>query len=116
MDIPTGGWRPLKSRANRPGLMPYRYKLALAKGQDGSLTASVGFSGYRFVNTSGNMWLIVPELNLLPVVKQWVQTGRRELLTNIVVEEQDETKFMPPPGERMTYSSTPAGIVRRDKR
>ena len=79
MELPSYGWRPLRVRANSEGLSLYRYKLALRSGEDGSLASTSGFSAYQFVNNSGNLWLMVPELNFYPVVKQWIQTGRREL-------------------------------------
>jgi hypothetical protein len=96
MELPSNGWKPLRVRANSSGLSPYRYKLALRRGEDGALASTTGFSADQFVNDSGNQWLLVPELNFFPVVKQWVQTGRREAVSNIVIGEPDPLLFLPP--------------------
>jgi hypothetical protein len=109
--LPSNGWKPLRVRANSSGLSPYQYKLALRRGEDGSLASTTGFSTYQFVNDSGNQWLLVPELNLFPVVKQWVQTGRREAVSNIVIREPDPLLFLPPADATIDHKTTPRGIT-----
>jgi hypothetical protein len=116
MELPQSGWRPLRVRAGSSGLSLYRYKLALRVGEDQSLASTTtGFTAYQFVNNSGNLWLMVPELNFYPVVKQWVLTGRRELVSNIEIGEQDPNLFFPPPGVEVQVTTIPRGITARRK-
>jgi hypothetical protein len=93
-------------------MFPLPTRLAIQKGQDGSFASTVGFSAYQYVfPRSGDVWLMVPELNFLPVVKQFIHTG--ELITNIVLEEQSAELFVPPLGDRIRHLTKPRGIIKK---
>lgn len=111
MKLPTGGYRPAKMRVATVGLSQFPFKLALQKGQNGSLRSnSAGLDAYHYVTPSGNVWLMVPSLNFFPVLQETLE-GRRELYSNIVVGGQPAELFEPPPGAVITVNTRPAGIV-----
>lgn len=102
------------SRAPVPTLYPYR--LAIGKGQSGSLTATVGFSAYQIRWADGTTKLVVPELNLFAVSIR-APNGRTEVYSNIELVEPPASIFRAPadvaiqqlPGRRLMDSrgSTP---------
>jgi hypothetical protein len=80
------------------GLYPYPHKLALLKGQDGSLTAKEGLDAWIYSNELGTMRLMVPALNFFEVVQSPV-SGLRRVHSNIEVgATNDDSLFEPPPG------------------
>jgi hypothetical protein len=79
----------------------YPHKLALKRGESGSLTASEGFKAYLVVGR-GISKLRVPELNLFAVVRQRID-GRHESYTNIELAEPDDVMFSPPAGTHVTF-------------
>jgi hypothetical protein len=97
-------------RAATVGLSPYRQKLALRAGENGSVHAVAGLDAYQYVNPSGNMSLLVPELNFFAVVRQNLD-GRREVYSEIEVGPQPDELFGPPVGANVHYMDIPGGIV-----
>ena len=79
----------------------YRFKLALKRGESGSLTATEGFSAYLVVGR-GISKLRVPELNLFAVVRQRID-GRHESYTNVELTEPDDELFKPPAGAQVVF-------------
>jgi hypothetical protein len=116
LQTPTRGWRPLRRLSGTEGLTRYPYKVALGAGMDGSLQASDGFDAYQYIGPSrASMALQLPALNFYDVVRQSFVSGRREVLSNIVIGEPDGTLFEPPPGAPLVRAEAPAGIVRRSQ-
>jgi len=75
----------------------YPYKLAIRKGESGSVTSAIGWTAYQVTNSQGVMKLKVADLNLFDVVTQRPD-GRYEKYTDIQVGEPDPTLFVPPTG------------------
>jgi hypothetical protein len=88
------------------GLSQYPYKLALLKGQDGSLTALEGLDAWIYTNYAGTMRLVVPALNFHAVVNSPVQ-GMREVYSNIVIGNVDPALFEAPPNRRVQWTGRP---------
>ena len=94
---PDGHLRAMSWSSNAEGLAPYAYKLAVLKGQDGSLAATDGLSAYIFTSAAGTVRVMAPDLNFFPVVSSPV-AGVRRVHTNIEVGEQEPSLFEPLPG------------------
>jgi hypothetical protein len=92
-----------KLRAPRPwssaarGLTPYPYKVALLRGQSGSLSSPEGLDAWIYSNETGTLRLLVPDLNFFPVVQSPV-SGFRRVFHSIVIGEVPTTLFNPPDG------------------
>jgi hypothetical protein len=113
MDVTLTDWQPLKWRKDLPGLAPYPFKLAVHAGQDNSLRSDTGFTAYTFVDSRGNTRLVVPDLNWFAVVRQNLETGRREVYTNVTMGEPDPGLFEPDPGSSVKRLNVKRGIVRQ---
>jgi hypothetical protein len=103
---PDNAYKPRPWSSAAPGLKPYGRKLALLKGQDGSLTADTGLEAWIVANDTGTMRLLVPALNFFPVVQSPI-VGRRRVYSNIEFVDSPATMFDPPPG---------AALKQRDSR
>jgi hypothetical protein len=85
-----------------PAWSLYPYKLAIRRGQSGSVTATEGWDAYRVIN--GNVVrLKVPALNLFDVVSQRPD-GRYEAYKNIELLEPSPDLFRPPADAVVTDS------------
>lgn len=96
-----------------PGWSEYPYKLAIKKGESGSVTSSTGWSAYQVTSSQGVMKLRVAELNLFDVVTQRPD-GRYEKYTDIQLGEPDPGLFVPPSGvvvEDRPTAATPLAAV-----
>lgn len=98
------------------GLSEHPYKLDILIGGAHNLLAPAGLTAYRYVTRSGNVWLLVPELNFFPVVQQALSTGRREEYWNIRLEKPDPMIFELPVGVVPVQLDRPRGIVSRKQR
>lgn len=112
MQLPEAGWNPPRYRAGNTHLAAYKHKVAILKGQTGSLVADEGLEAYVQWNEFGDMSIVVPSLNFLDVVRTNAPTGRRMLYTNIEIQSLPASTFLPPPGVSVTHESEPRGIVR----
>ena len=110
MVLRPGGHRPALMRQSTVGLTKYGFKAALRKGEDGNLRATSGLEAYHYTTPSGNVWLMIPELNFFPALMMTVE-GRRELYRNIEFTPQPDDLFEPPPGSSIKQLTTPGGIV-----
>lgn len=95
--VTPGNYLPPTAMAARPDISEYPYRLALKRGQSGSLTAATGFQALQLSAPDGTLKLIVPELNLFEVFKEH-PNGRRETYTNIELLEPSPALFRPPVG------------------
>jgi hypothetical protein len=98
--------RPIGLLDTTKGLTSYPYRLDLQIGGTGSLSASSGFSAYLVTMSTGNVRLMVPELNLFPVVQQ-VLGHYVKVYSNIVTGDISSDVFDPPVGAEVTYSPVP---------
>jgi hypothetical protein len=80
-----------------PNLTPYPYKLALAKGQDGSLTSTVGLEAYQRTTTDGSIFIMAPSLNFFIVVQR-TPVGEISYHDIDVSEKPPKELFEPPAG------------------
>jgi hypothetical protein len=96
MELLNSG-RPLPWKKGLPNWQLHPYRLALAKGESGSLTASTGFSAYRVTTGQGIVTFKVAELNLFDVVRQRPD-GRHEVYSEIELGEPAPALFIPPAG------------------
>jgi hypothetical protein len=102
---PVPGARPpLAYRTSKWTLHPYR--LALRKGQDGTLNAHEGFTAYSVRHESGGTSMKVPDLNFFDAVRQRPD-GRYEIYSEIERTEPDAQLFEPPAGAIVTESEVP---------
>lgn len=111
MELPTWGWKPLRYHDQVFGLRPYRHRVALKKGQSGSLWAVEGFDAFMYTTGAGGLRIMIPELNFFPAVRQSLY-GRRETYSNIEIGPQPSELFELPPGAHVTAIDLPGGIVR----
>jgi hypothetical protein len=95
--VTPGHYLPPTVMPTRPDISEYPYRLALKRGQSGSLTATSGFQALQTSEADGTTKLTVPELNMFEVVKEH-PTGRREAYTNIELVEPSPELFRPPAG------------------
>jgi hypothetical protein len=84
----------------RDQVQPYGWRLALRQGESGSITATAGFSAYRWLVGDSSVYLLVPELNLFPVVRQRLD-GRREVYSNIHIGDAPTDLFRLPSDVRL---------------
>jgi hypothetical protein len=95
--------RPWSSRAI--GLTTYRYKVALLRGQDGSLRSDTGLEAWQFSGNGGTTKLLVPALNFFAVVESSVD-GQRRVYSNIDLSAIPGTElFRPPTGVTLQEGS-----------
>jgi len=110
MKMRPGVYMPGRMKATTAGLFNYPFRLALREGESGSLRADSGMKAYQYINPSGNVSLLAPELNFFAVL-QVTLDGRSEQYSQIKMGEPDASLFEPPPGVQVTARSEPGGIV-----
>jgi hypothetical protein len=110
MSLPPAGWHPPRVLLNSPTYKRYQYKLALAKGQDGSLTSTVGFDAY-FREANGATQLMVPALNFFPVFRKTAHGGSMVFHDIVLTENPPAALFEPPADAAVGVDPRPAGIV-----
>jgi hypothetical protein len=93
----AGKSRPRRFRQNLPNWTLLPTRLAIRKGESGSLEASEGLSAYR-VDNGETISLMVPDLNFFPVVTQRLD-GNHQTFTNLEIMEPPEELFRLPEGE-----------------
>jgi hypothetical protein len=110
MTLPRGGYKPLRVKLPSSAFRKYPFRLALEKGQDGSLQSDQGFEAYEALSaTGGNQLLVIPALNLFEAVR--LRDGERIVYTNIELVDCDSSLFDPPSGAHVVVRSDPQGIV-----
>jgi hypothetical protein len=62
---------------------------------DGSLNSAQGFEAYQVVTNDGTIMLVARALNFFHLARQSV-TGRREVYSNVGLEEPRADLFLPP--------------------
>jgi hypothetical protein len=110
MKLRPGVYMPGRMKTTTAGLFDYPFRLELREGESGSLRADSGMKAYEYINPSGNVSLLTPELNFFPVL-QVTLDGRSEQYSQIKLGEPDASLFEPPPGVQVTAKSEPGGIV-----
>ena len=97
----------------------YRHRLALTAEQatpgqslERALTSDTGMEAYQFINGSGTMMLVAPELNFFAVVRQSLSNGRREIYSNIRRAEFGSDFFDPPADAVVKQLTASRGIVK----
>jgi hypothetical protein len=78
------------------GLTSYRYKVALRRGDDGSLRAQTGLDAWQFSDNGGTTKLLVPALNFFAVVSSRLD-GQRRVYSNIDLSTMSRPEFFRPP-------------------
>lgn len=107
-DITAEGWHPglFRFAENMPGLRKLPGRVYVANDNQ-LLSAEVNppaateraFEAYQYVNPQGNIHILVPELNFFPILRQDIQTGRREGYSQIrLAPESPDSAFQPPAG------------------
>ncbi len=86
--------QPWSSRA--VGLTSYRYKVALLRGNDGSLRSDAGLDAWQFSNNGGVTKLLVPALNFFAVVQSRLD-GQRRVYSNIDLSLTPGPELFRPP-------------------
>ena len=94
---PVNNGRPIQWRKGLPNWVMHPYRLALRRGESGSLTADRGLTAYRVTTGQGVVTYKVPELNLFDVVRQRPD-GRYEIYSDIELVEPSPDLFDPPVG------------------
>jgi hypothetical protein len=100
LTVPFGG-APIQWKKGLPNWTPYQYKLAIRRGESGSVSAMEGFEAYRVTQSDGVMHLKVPALNLFDAVTQRPD-GWYELYSDIDLKEPAADLFAPPLGVPVT--------------
>jgi hypothetical protein len=95
-------------RADNPGYVKYQWRLALRRGENGSLKSDVGFDAYQFTGQPGHLMLLVPALNFFIVVMQQAG-GMTMMYSNITIGEQPTSLFTLPAGAHVVFSNQPPG-------
>jgi hypothetical protein len=93
---PLNGGKPLQWRKGS-NWIEHPYRLALRRGESGSLTADVGLFVYRVATEQGVITFKAPELNLFDVIRQRPD-GRYEVYSEIDQVEPPRDVFAPPVG------------------
>ena len=96
-EVVPGQYQPNRSLPRWPDIAEYPYRLAIKKGESGSLTATEGFHAYQTNAPDGTMRLTVPELNLFDVVVR-LGNGQSHEYTNIELGEPPAELFQRPAG------------------
>jgi hypothetical protein len=96
LDLPFGSG-PMRWKKGLPNWTPFEYKLAIRRGESGSVSATEGFDAYRVTQSDGVMHLKVPALNLFDAVVQRPD-GWYQLYSNIDLKEPAADLFAPPLG------------------
>jgi hypothetical protein len=105
-DMVPGRFDPPTTMANRIDISHYPYRLAIRRGESGSLTATEGFPAVQTLTPEGAVKLSIPELNFFEVEVR-LPTGRHEAYTNIEIGEQPVSLFHPPGRIRVVRRATP---------
>jgi hypothetical protein len=105
LDWGEHAFRPEPWSSRAIGLTTYRYKVALLRGHDGSLTSDAGLDTLQFSDNGGTTRLLVPALNFFAVVSSRVD-GQRRVYSNIDLSTiPDAELFNPPTGVPLQQGS-----------
>lgn len=98
LDWGEHAFRPQPWSSRAIGLTTYRYKIALLRGDDGSLRSGAGLDAWQFSDNGGTTKLLVPALNFFAVVTSRLD-GQRRVYSNIDLSTMPSAElFRPPPG------------------
>lgn len=110
MLLPPSGYKPPRVKLPSAFFKPYPFRLALARGQDGSLTAREGFDAFEVVTNAGETALFIPALNFFEAVRKG-SLGDSTVFSDIDLISSDSSLFDLPSGAATTVGSRPSGIV-----
>jgi hypothetical protein len=105
LPLPEGGFHPglFRFRTGMTGLVKLNSPVLvnsqsqLLSSDAHQTTGATAFDAVRYVNPRGNVRILVPELNFFAIVRQDLETGRREVYFNIDVPRTPEPHLFHPP-------------------